>query len=116
MTIVVVSGTPTEPQSLSPKPPANGIFVYFEFADWCAAGVTVVSAVTLAEDSGGNDVSSAIISGAATMIGPTRAKQFIIGGTLGQVYQLNCEATFSDGQTETLSIDLPIGYLFGVPE
>lgn len=117
MTIVVVPGASpaADTASLDPKDPRDSIWVYFDFTAWLPNGVSVVSAVTKCTDVNLDDVTAQIVSGPASILNFVRAQQFITGGLLGSTYLLSCEATFSDGQTETLSINLPIAYTFGTP-
>ena len=80
----------------------------FDFISRLAIGETISTQVVTASVYSGTDTTpSAIVSGVATASG-TRVTQTIVGGVLGNIYQLICTITTSTGQTLTLSAFLAI--------
>lgn len=93
---------------LPPKQPTASLNAVFDFISKLAIGETISTQVVVATVYSGTDAApSGLISGAATASG-TRVTQKIIGGTLGNIYQLTCTITTSAGQTLLLSAFLAI--------
>ncbi len=82
-----------------PKIPSGREYFTNDFARQMAAGLTISSAVCVVTWLGGTaDLNaSAMVSGAAVING-TKVSQLLIGGIDGARYQVEFDATLSDGQ------------------
>lgn len=88
--------------------PANG----WDFTSLLQPGETISDpVVTAAVWSGSDSNASAIISGAASVVGNVRVLQLIKGGILGTIYGLKCTVTTNLGQVLNL-----VGYLAIIPD
>lgn len=92
--------------TLSPKHVLADVLVTFDFISQLAVGETISGAAVTATLFSGTDASpSAVISGAASVVGPI-VSQLVVDGTVGVIYLLSCAVTTSSGNTKIMQ-----GYL-----
>lgn len=92
-------------KEVSPKYAQDIVPVLFDFSDYLAIGVTIVSAVVTATTESGIDLTpNAIINGAPMLniLQTAHVIQWVKDGLPGVLYKLLCDINTSDGQVLSL--------------
>jgi hypothetical protein len=96
-------------EQFTPKKPAEREYFAVRFTRLLPAGVTIVSAQWFCTVLQGDDpAAAAMVSGGAIVAGD-KVSQLIIDGVDGVQYDLECEATLSDGQKVRMRLALGQG-------
>jgi hypothetical protein len=73
----------------------------FDWSDWLPEGDSIESATVTAE-------AGVTVDGTPTIVGGTKVVPYILGGTVGQTYDVTCHIVTADGREDDRSITLVV--------